>query len=78
MFCGTKKEFVEYLSKYTDSDIITAPVWIPEDVKLIAPTLTDEQCVDVLRHVARKHDASTGISWDVLENAVDYLFDGAA
>lgn len=42
-------------------------VWGIEDVKAVAPKLTDAQCREVLQTAERQHDASVGINWDVLK-----------
>ena len=54
--------------------------WGVEDVRNViecngieaAEGFTDEDCVKVLRIVARSHDANVGINWEVLGCAVDY------
>ena len=33
---------------------------------------TDEDCINVLRIVARSHDASVGINWEVLQYAIEF------
>ena len=54
--------------------------WFIEDVRCViedngieaAQGFTDEDCIEVLRIVARSHDANVGINWEVLGCAVDY------
>jgi len=41
--------------------------WNTSDVRELRPDLTDEQCRKVLRKVKDGHDATLGISWDVIE-----------
>jgi len=41
--------------------------WHIEDVKSIAPDLSDEECRAVLQLAKNNHDATIGINWDVLE-----------
>jgi hypothetical protein len=43
-----------------------AVIWSIEDVKAVAPNLTDNQCWEVLRQAERRHDANIGINWTVL------------
>ena len=45
--------------------------WNISDVKSIAPTLTDEQCKQVLDEVLDNHDAQEGINWGVIEIAIE-------
>jgi hypothetical protein len=49
-------------------------VWDIEDVQAIRPELTHEQAWEVLRAADRDHDATIGISWDVLGCHADMLF----
>jgi hypothetical protein len=54
--------------------------WGVEDVRNIieyngiedAQGFTDEDCINVLRIVARSHNASVGINWEVIEYAIEY------
>lgn len=34
--------------------------------------LTDAQAVEIMHILARTHDASLGINWDVIDAAIDY------
>ena len=43
-----------------------AIVWSMEDVLEVRPDLTHDQAMEVLEFAEQKHDASIGISWDVL------------
>ena len=36
--------------------------------------LTDEQCMDILYEVHRRHDASLGVSWDTIEYNIENYF----
>lgn len=47
--------------------------WHIDDVKEIAPNISDEDARTVLAHVDETHDANIGINWDVLEAAVESL-----
>lgn len=47
--------------------------WCIGDVKAVRPDLTKEQCSEVLQAAEHYHDASIGISWDVLESHADTL-----
>jgi hypothetical protein len=51
-----------------------ASIWQVEDVQLVRPDLTDEQCREVLQQRGRQHDAEIGISWTVLSTVADDLF----
>lgn len=48
--------------------------WGISDVKEVRPDLTDKQAREVLSEAKRKHDASIGINWEVLEVVAEYLF----
>lgn len=43
-----------------------AIIWHIDDVKEVAPDLTDEQAREVLRLVKHYHDAEAGVNWDTL------------
>ena len=54
--------------------------WFIEDVRCViedeeiegAENFTDEDCVKVLEIVARSHDATIGINWEVIECAIEF------
>lgn len=48
--------------------------WAIEDVLEVRQDLTEEQAAEVLEEVARIHDASLGINWDVLQEVANTLF----
>jgi hypothetical protein len=48
--------------------------WSVEDVRDLRPDLSDGQSREVLRFVEDRHNASVGITWDVIEEAADELF----
>jgi hypothetical protein len=51
--------------------------WCIEDVKEVAPDLTDEQCRQVLYLACeRRHDAEIGVNWDVLKSWANEVRDG--
>jgi hypothetical protein len=51
-----------------------AITWHIDDVKGIRSDLTDEQAMDVLYEVKRKHDAEWGVSWTTLRTVAEILF----
>jgi len=51
-----------------------AIIWDIDDVKSIRPHLNDEQAMEVLENVKRKHDAELGVTWQTLEIWADELF----
>jgi hypothetical protein len=51
-----------------------AKVWMVEDVLSIRPDLTEEQAWEVLQVAERRHDATIGINWDVLDYHAQSLF----
>jgi hypothetical protein len=54
-----------------------AAIWDIEDVQSIRPELNDGQAWEVLQAADRYHDATIGISWDVLGCHADLLFGDA-
>ena len=55
-----------------------AIVWCLDDVKEVRPDLNNNQCWQVLQHAQRHHDATVGISWEVLDIVAGILFGDAA
>lgn len=49
--------------------------WHIDDVKEVAPDLTDDECRQVLQLAKNKHDATIGINWDTLQTWADYVRD---
>ncbi len=58
---------------YEDGLPILRCDWTWEDIKCVDKTLTDEQIVQVMNLIARTHDATIGINWDVIEIAIDHI-----
>ena len=57
--------------------------WHIEDVQQLVQerfdkNISDEDALEVLDCLVRKHDANIGINWDVIECAVEYLLESAA
>ncbi len=51
-----------------------AIIWSAADVLSIRPDLTPDQALDVLHRADHKHDASIGISWDVLDCHASWMY----
>ena len=51
-----------------------AIVWSVDDVLNIRPELTKDQALDVLLECKSRHDASVGISWDVIDITASKMF----
>lgn len=55
--------------------------WWPDDFHATAEDLgvelSDEQLLEAMEIVARRHDATVGVNWDVVSNAVEYVTEGA-
>ena len=63
------------INSYDDElDQITI-TWSVDDVLAMRPGLTVEQARDVLQHIEHNHDASIGVTWDVVTHVADYLFE---
>ena len=48
-----------------------ASFWSTDDVKEVAPHLSDDECREVLKRVERYHNAEIGINWEVIEYHAD-------
>lgn len=51
--------------------------WSIEDVQAIRPVLTEAECRQVLAAVHDRHDATIGVTWDVLAAVADDLYPAA-
>jgi hypothetical protein len=55
-------------------------VWCADDVRHVAEqkniTLTDEQVSDVLYLMQDRHDATIGMSWDIIDYLIDDVLEG--
>jgi hypothetical protein len=79
------KQAAECMQKSWEDKI--AIVWCVEDVKSMATIrgpfpanstitdswMTDEEAMEILRYMRRKHDAEIGINWTVIQHYVDEL-----
>lgn len=54
---------------------VIAILWGIDDVKEVAPDLTDDEARKVLSYAYRKHDANEGINWIVLESIADLVLE---
>ena len=68
-----EKPKLDYGYGYNETNSI-AIIWEIDDVKSVRPDLTNDECMEVLDYVDRKHDASLGITWETLECHSDYLY----
>ena len=71
---GTAKELIEKLENYPEDEPLLMVMWHKEDVGEVRPDLTDKQCVQVMRIIKERHDASVGVNWDVISDAANILF----
>lgn len=67
-------QLVRHCKMLADPDWM-AIFWGIEDVKEVAPHLTDDECRDVLATAESRHDANVGICWITLETIADMLYD---
>ena len=72
---------MDYKEFYKDDDRVDFETgrisinWYAEDVDAVAydngyvfePALTEDEKMDVLLHVLRKHDANEGVTWNTLD-----------
>ena len=63
-----------YLVPIDDPDEITIK-WHVDDVLSVRPDLTKDQAREVLYTVDLNHDASIGISWEVIEIIAENMFE---
>jgi len=68
----SETELRSRISMVASSDWL-ASFWSIEDVKEIAPDLSDDECRDVLERVESNHDAEIGIKWDVLRFHAEHV-----
>ena len=67
------KEKKNYGYGYDDTNSV-AIIWEIEDVKNIRPDLNDDELLEALNFLDKKHDEELGISWDTLKYHADYLY----
>mgnify|MGYP003345091425 FL=1 len=55
--------------------------WDASDIESVAENmeveLTEDQILEVMEIIARRHDANIGINWDVIGSAIDYVLESA-
>ena len=65
-----------YQHGFNDTNSI-AIIWCVDDIKHMTKEmeipikLTDDQCMEILYDIHRRHDATIGITWDTLEYAIE-------
>lgn len=59
---------------YGADEPVLISTWRIDDVKSIAPWVSDDEAVEILASVADNHDANLGINWEVIEFWVDNLY----
>ena len=63
--------------KVIDKDTISLE-WTTDDVKMQLKNrkqenkLTDDECRDILYRLLHKHDATIGVSWDVIDAHIEH------
>lgn len=45
--------------------------WHIEDVKSLDESLTDQDAKEILQYVNRRHDATIGVNWDMIQSCVN-------
>ena len=51
-----------------------AVVWYPDDVREVAPDISDDDAIAVLQHAEENHDSEVGINWETLRASTSALF----
>jgi len=70
------------LTKYSDSELLeelrqrnyALSVWSVDDVLYIDPKLTEEQAIEVINNIEKRHDKNHGINWYTLSRYIDELY----
>jgi len=57
-----------------DSDGYITLRWHVDDVTGLDPSLTDEEARTILGTVERRHDASIGVNFDVIQTHIDNFY----
>ena len=87
---GKMSEVITYRDGFNNKNSI-ALIWHIDDVKHAlhelktldwfikkyehTAKLTDEDCMEILENVERRHDASMGVSWDTIECYIEEFLD---
>jgi hypothetical protein len=66
-----------HVSKDQHGNVIIRDDWHMEDIRsmLDGREITDDECIDVMKIIADKFDASIGINWDVIEYLLNRYLD---
>lgn len=73
---GTGKQVGEQITgRYKDAPVL-AIAWTVDDIRhcerdmVKIHSLTDDDCLEIMRDIYMNHDANIGINWDVIESAI--------
>ena len=75
-----KPEF-KYNNYGFNSNNSIAIIWSIDDVRdsiegsFEGLELTDDECMEVLWHVDKKHDAEWGVGWENIRDAIEFCFE---
>jgi hypothetical protein len=75
---ATRSEGMKRVKWGTDDGAhIAMTIWVRRDVKNVSTEeLSDDELDEILDRLDDQHDASCGITWDIVENAVhDFCYD---
>ena len=67
---------VKYVDNYTSENSICI-IWCIDDIKSAMKNrqnpieITDDECMEILDNMERRHDASLGITWDTIDYHLD-------
>ena len=68
-------------TKKDPNEIIAVSLWQLDDIKCVCEEdnieLSDEQCDKILNNLELRHDAKSGINWDVIRCHIDMLLNGS-
>jgi uncharacterized protein YneF (UPF0154 family) len=78
----TVKELIKHLQKHHNEDQrIAAVIWTDKDVISVATDmgveLSEEKIDEVLESLRNNHNAEFGITWDTIEDAIDFATEDA-
>lgn len=66
------KDVIARLQRMNQEDTVCMPMWSTVDVLNRDSSLTEKQAEDILDEMDRKHDASIGINWDVIDTYIEF------
>ena len=70
------KQLIKHLQEYPPNRHVAAIIWMPDDVKEVAPDLNAKQRNQVIDAVEHGKDCTIGITWETLQLYADDIRSG--